>query len=693
VSDDDPDDPAALGAALACKPIGFVRSPFTELAETPRQPRAAEGARGRIELLPGMGLDDAVADLAGWDYVWVIFWFHRVGGSARRGEGHYKAKVLPPRSERKRGVLSTRAPHRPNPIGLSAVRLLSVDGLTLHVEDLDLVDGTPVLDIKPYVPWTDAIPSARTGWLEPPEGHKPGGERPADPRPTWNVTFTRRADDQLAWLEEHGLTLDLRGRIEGALRLGPQPHAYRRIKRDERGTRIAVKDWYVRFEVDKDANGAERNVVPGIESRRREKERDRRSPRARRGLPAGELVKVWWGRALACVGALLSAAVTSSIGPPVRSQDRAAVGDERREVIDALVHGARLVTLEREPCDASRAFETDECASIRARDPATDRELWRTRVPIRVRGLIQLDLADADGAGAGYLLRAHDRGVLVGPEGRASAPFDVPTSTLGAHVGFEEAGGALLFREHGGCSVFVVGRTELGRGGRYVRGVESHVYARMGEPHDTVCFGFTIRPLGEVRVGTRPIAPGRRGELRHALSTLTLIAVTELHHPAPAEHPSVVALGERGIVWQVEVADEGWVIERAAMSGSGGAARCTVDVSDGTTHRRVELACASGRVLSRTTLPSGDTSSQDAGVQPDAGDPVIAYDRRGLELRRFPRCVVEERDRRFRVVFDGTPALESARRILVLDQRGEACIAVELAEPTHPADTLHRLTR
>ncbi len=404
-------------------------------------------------------------------------------------------------------------------------------------------------------------------------------------------------------------------------------------------------------------------------------------------------MNVWWGRALARVGALLCAAASSSIGPPVRSQDRAVVRDETREVIDALVHDGRLVTLEREPCDSARAFETDECASIRAHDAATDRELWRTRVPIRVRGLIQLDLASADGAGGGYLLRAHDRAVLVGPEGRASAPFVVPTSTLGAVVGFEEAGGTFLFRENGGCSVFVVGRTELGRGGRYVRGVESHVYQRMGEPHDTVCFGFTIRPLGEVRVGTRPIAPGARGELRHALSMLTLVAVTELDHPASVEPPSVVALRGTGVVWQVQVADEGWVIERATMSGSGSAARCTVDVSDGTTHRRVELACASGRVLSRTTLPSLDAAGPDAGVPADAGVPVVGHDRRGLELRRFPRCVAEERDRRFRVTFDGALALDSARRILVLDQSADACLAVELSDPTHPTDTLHRLTR
>jgi tRNA-Thr(GGU) m(6)t(6)A37 methyltransferase TsaA len=223
---------------LVVRPIGVVRSPFTELAQAPRQPRAAEGVRGRIELVNDLSLEDAVEDLVGWDYVWVVFWFDRAVG--------WKPKVQPPRSERKRGVLATRAPHRPNPIGISAVKLISVSGLVLEIEDLDLIDGTPVLDLKPYVPWTDAIPNAKTGWLAPPDGALPGGERPADPRPVWEVVIDARAEGQLAWLKERGV--DLRERILAALALGPQAHAYRRIKIDERGARMSVKEWNVRFE-------------------------------------------------------------------------------------------------------------------------------------------------------------------------------------------------------------------------------------------------------------------------------------------------------------------------------------------------------------------------------------------------------------------------------------------------------------
>ena len=122
-----------------------------------------------------------------------------------------------------------------------------------------------MLDIKPYVPWTDAIPDARTGWLEPPEGALPGGERPAVPRPSWQVSFDARAEEQLEWLRDRGV--DLRERTLSALSLGPQPHAYRRIKIDDRGARMSVKEWNVRFETRSDVI-----VVTAIETGRRASE-------------------------------------------------------------------------------------------------------------------------------------------------------------------------------------------------------------------------------------------------------------------------------------------------------------------------------------------------------------------------------------------------------------------------------------
>jgi tRNA-Thr(GGU) m(6)t(6)A37 methyltransferase TsaA len=229
--------------SIVLSPIGVVRSPFVEKMQAPRQPYAARGVTGTIELARGHGFEHAVMDLTEWDHLWVLFVFHLNEG--------WRPKVLPPRSKEKRGVFATRSPHRPNPIGLSVVRLCSVEGLVLHVSDLDIVDGSPVLDVKPYVPYADAVPTAKTGWLEPLAGD---GARPAeeatDPEPGFEVRFDERAREQAAWLErEHGVLLG--DPVAKALSLGPEPHPYRRIRREADGTsRIAYKSWRARFVVE-----------------------------------------------------------------------------------------------------------------------------------------------------------------------------------------------------------------------------------------------------------------------------------------------------------------------------------------------------------------------------------------------------------------------------------------------------------
>ncbi|MBX3249943.1 MAG: tRNA (N6-threonylcarbamoyladenosine(37)-N6)-methyltransferase TrmO [Myxococcales bacterium] len=232
------------------EPIGVARTPFAAKADAPRQPRLG-AVGGTLELFPGRGFEDALADLEGWDAIWVVYWMDRVQG--------WRPKVKPPRSRTKRGVFSTRAPHRPNPIGLSAVRLERVEGLVLHVRELDLLDGTPVLDLKPYIPWADAIPDARTGWLER-EGEAAIAARPDDPGPRWHVDFAPPAEAQLGFLAEHGEAL--RAPIEERLALGPAPHAYRRIRRLGDGAFVlAVGAWRARFRVE----GAH-VVVESIES-------------------------------------------------------------------------------------------------------------------------------------------------------------------------------------------------------------------------------------------------------------------------------------------------------------------------------------------------------------------------------------------------------------------------------------------
>ena len=144
------------GLSMAVTPIGVVHSPFQWRDEAPRQPTVGEPQRATIVLRPGM--QNALKDFKGFEYCWVIFWF-----SYSRG---WKQQIVPPRDTVKRGVLSTRSPDRPNAIGLSAVRLIGVAASRITILGHDLLNGTPVLDLKPYIPAYDAFPQARAGWVD-----------------------------------------------------------------------------------------------------------------------------------------------------------------------------------------------------------------------------------------------------------------------------------------------------------------------------------------------------------------------------------------------------------------------------------------------------------------------------------------------------------------------------------------------
>lgn len=148
----------------ALRPLGFIRSPYARRLDAPHQPTVVEGtetgapADATLELLPEFP-ETMLRDLEGFERVWLIFHFHLSEGWA--------PTVQPPRGpRRKRGVLATRSPHRPNPLGLSCVELVAVEGRVLTLRGVDLLDGTPVLDLKPYVPYADAFPEARAGWID-----------------------------------------------------------------------------------------------------------------------------------------------------------------------------------------------------------------------------------------------------------------------------------------------------------------------------------------------------------------------------------------------------------------------------------------------------------------------------------------------------------------------------------------------
>ena len=137
-------------------PIGIVHSPYTEPAGTPIQGAFAPEVEGTIEIFEEFS--EGLADLDGFSHIWLLYQFHRSSG--------YRLRVVPFMDDSERGLFATRAPRRPNPIGLSLLRLLKVEGCVLHVAELDILDGAPVLDIKPYSPVFDARPDARSGWID-----------------------------------------------------------------------------------------------------------------------------------------------------------------------------------------------------------------------------------------------------------------------------------------------------------------------------------------------------------------------------------------------------------------------------------------------------------------------------------------------------------------------------------------------
>ncbi len=143
-------------AQIVLTQIGTIRSPFTDVAGMPIQPSGARGVKGTVELFDQYA--EGISDLDGFSRIILIYAFHRCTSC--------QLTVTPFLDTTPRGVFATRAPCRPNPIGLSVVRLTGRQGRTLLIKDVDILDGTPLLDIKPYVPAFDSYPDASSGWLE-----------------------------------------------------------------------------------------------------------------------------------------------------------------------------------------------------------------------------------------------------------------------------------------------------------------------------------------------------------------------------------------------------------------------------------------------------------------------------------------------------------------------------------------------
>jgi len=141
---------------IELSPIGIIHSPFTELEGMPIQPSGASGILGSVEIFEEY--HPALQDLDGFSHIILIYHFHR--------SLNFKLHVIPFLDSQPRGLFATRAPKRPNPIGISVVQLDKVENGVVHISNVDILDGTPLIDIKPYVPEFENVSNVRTGWLE-----------------------------------------------------------------------------------------------------------------------------------------------------------------------------------------------------------------------------------------------------------------------------------------------------------------------------------------------------------------------------------------------------------------------------------------------------------------------------------------------------------------------------------------------
>jgi tRNA-Thr(GGU) m(6)t(6)A37 methyltransferase TsaA len=150
----------ACNMAFSYNPIGIIRTPFKQAAGMPIQPSGAKGVKGTIEI--EAEFIGGLKDLNGFSHIILIYHLHQ--------SKNYQLEVIPFLDSVKRGVFATRAPNRPNPIGLSIVKLLKIESNILHIENVDILDQTPLIDIKPYVPEFDKPSAVKTGWLEKKKG-------------------------------------------------------------------------------------------------------------------------------------------------------------------------------------------------------------------------------------------------------------------------------------------------------------------------------------------------------------------------------------------------------------------------------------------------------------------------------------------------------------------------------------------
>lgn len=199
---------------LTASPIGYLKSHDKAKFAVPHQAPGSQHKQHYIELKPANNFEAALKDLQDFERIWIIWWFDK--------NNTWRPCVLPPRGKaQKRGVFATRSPHRPNPIGISCVKLIKIVGRKIFISDSDLIDGTPIFDIKPYIPEVDSFPESKAGWVD---------QLKQDELNSYNVKLSELAQEQADWLLSKW-QIDFIPRAIELLSKDPSPHRTRRISK------------------------------------------------------------------------------------------------------------------------------------------------------------------------------------------------------------------------------------------------------------------------------------------------------------------------------------------------------------------------------------------------------------------------------------------------------------------------------
>ena len=217
-------------SSLTLHPIGYFSCSENKRYHLPKQAGLEKKNEGKIILNPQRNFEQALEDLAGFSRLWVIFWFHQ--------NSHWKPKVHPPHGPPKRGLFATRSPHRPNPIGLSCVELIEIRGLEIRVGAHDILDQTPILDLKPYIEYAESWSHTRQGWLE-----------DYAQLPSYECVWSHLAKRQNDYLVQMA-GMNVQKEIDFRLALNPYPSAHNRIQYlGENLYQLAYQTWRILYQI------------------------------------------------------------------------------------------------------------------------------------------------------------------------------------------------------------------------------------------------------------------------------------------------------------------------------------------------------------------------------------------------------------------------------------------------------------